>query len=106
VSDTPTFFPFEYSTRKVLLTAYLVTPVIAVAHVIARTLAVANVMLEIELLVPFFQLLLLLGLLVLLLVLLLVTVVKVMMMVHGVPNANVWRDPKSTDFTGHRHRAH
>lgn len=104
MSDTPTFFPFEY-TRKVLLTAYLVTPVIAVAHVIARTLAVANVMLEIELLVPFFQLLLLLGL-VLLLLLLLVTVVKVMMMVHGVPNANVWRDPKSTDFTGHRHRAH
>ncbi len=38
---------------------YLVAPVIAVAHVITRTLAVANVMLQIELLVPFFQLLLL-----------------------------------------------
>lgn len=84
-----------------MLTAYLVTPVIAVAHVIARTLAVANVMLEIELLVPFFQLLLLLGLLVVLLVvLLLVTVVKVMMMVHGVPNANVWRDPNRQTSLG------
>ena len=68
---------------------------------IARTLAVTNVMLEIELLVPFFQLLLLLGLA----VLLLVTVVKVMMMIHGVPHKCL-AGPKSTDFTGHRHRAH
>jgi hypothetical protein len=48
--------------------------------VIARTLAVTNVMFQIELLVPFFQFLLLFGLV----VLLLMTIVKVMMMFHGV----------------------
>jgi pilus assembly protein TadC len=98
VSDTTTFLNI-----RMLSSGYLVTPVIAVAHVIARALAVANVMLEIKLLVPFFQLLLLLGL-VMLLVLLLVTVVKVM--VHGGPNTKRLAGPKSTDSTGHRHRAH
>lgn len=44
------FYPASLSFKRY----YLVTPVIAVAHMVARTLTVSNVVLQIELLMPFF----------------------------------------------------